>query len=246
MRRVLCILLALCCLLPLAAQAEDSLTLLTADTVDEVNQFVLLPQGTEIPAPQAGSIRFVSLNSTDPAFRAGMWKNDRYDLTTKAGGYRADMNNLHSRAAYCMAMSYLGVDVTPVMMSELAGARDVSAPYDGVTRKLGKVERVEPRAYVFDTMVENYLTDPSYSPVYVYLRRPDGKTHALLIIGVIPDTGRYIVLDPSGMWANGVQYRIYMMSFNKSRRQVLNSTFRKEYTGSEILALYQWRLVEEE
>ena len=245
MRRVLCILLALCCLLPLAAQAEDSLTLLTADTVDEVNQFVLLPQGTEIPAPQAGSIRFVSLNSADPAFRAGMWKNDRYDLTTKAGGYRADMNNMHSRAAYCMAMSYLGVDVTPVMMSELAGARDVSAPYDGVTRKLGKVERVEPRAYVFDTMVENYLSDPSYSPVFCQIRKPNGALHTVLIVGYIPSTGGFIICDPAAPQQNGQHLHSYRMAWHVMRQVVLSSEFYDVFYASDVVALYQWRLLEE-
>ena len=47
MRRLLALLLALCCLLPVFAHAEE-LTLLTADTVDEVNQFVLLPEGEEL------------------------------------------------------------------------------------------------------------------------------------------------------------------------------------------------------
>jgi len=55
MRRILCLLLALCCLLPVFACAEKPLTLLTADTEEEVNQFVLLPtDSVELPAPEAG------------------------------------------------------------------------------------------------------------------------------------------------------------------------------------------------
>ena len=109
MRRLLSLMLALCCLLPVFARAEDSLTLLTADTVEEVNQFILLPGGEELPAPERGKIRFISLNERDSAFRAGAWKSDRYNLMSKAGGYRADHTNMHNRAVYCMALSYLGV-----------------------------------------------------------------------------------------------------------------------------------------
>ena len=83
MRRLLALLLALCCLLPVFAHAEE-LTLLTADTVDEVNQFVLLPEGDELPAPQRGYIRYISLNEKDAAFRPGAWRTDRYNLMSKA------------------------------------------------------------------------------------------------------------------------------------------------------------------
>jgi len=37
-----------------------------------------------------------------------------------------------------------------------------------------------------------------------------------------------------------------MMSFNKTRVEVVNSTFRDEFAGSKVLQLYQWRLVETE
>ena len=95
-------------------------------------------------------------------------------------------------------------------------------------------------------MVENYLTDPSYSPVYVYIRKPDGQDHALLIIAKLPETSRYLVLDPSGMWLFGQQHRVYMMAFNKTRVEVVNSTFRYEYAGLQVLQVYQWRLLPQE
>lgn len=249
MRRMLCLLLALCCLLPALAWAEEPLTLLTADTVDEVNQFVLLPEGEELPAPQSGTIRFISLNAKDEAFRESAWKSDRYNLMVKSDAkgntYRADYNNMHSRAVYCMALSYLGVDVTPVMMSELVNARDVNAPYDGVTAQFGNIERVEPKAYVFDTMVENYLSDSSYSPVFCQIRKPNGALHTVLIVAYIPSTGGFIICDPAAPKLNGETLHSYKMAWHVMRQAVLSSAFYDAFYESEVVALYQWRLVED-
>lgn len=245
MRRLFALLLALCLMLP-AALAEEGLTLLTADTVDEVNQFVLLPEGENLPAPQRGHIRFISLNERDAAFRAAAWQSDRFNLMSKAGGYRADHNNMHNRAVYCMALSYLGVDMTPAMMSELTGSRDITAPYDAVTVKLGgKVERVQPKAYQFDTMVENYLTDPSYSPVMCTFQRPNGQIYTVLIVGYIPSTGGFIIVDAAAPRLDGVPAHSYKMAWHVMRQVVLASDFWDANYASKVLDVYQWRLVEE-
>ena len=245
MRRLLCLLLALCCLLPALANAEEGLTLLNADTVDEVNQFVLLPEGEELPAPQRGYIRFISLNERDAAFRASAWKSDRFDLMNKAG-YRADHNTMHNRAVYCMALSYLGVDLTPAMMSELTGSRDVTAPYDAVTSQLdANIERVEVKAYVFDTMVENYLTDPSYSPVMCTFRTKAGQLYTVLIVAYIPSTGGFIIVDSAAPRLDGEYLHSYKMAWHVVRRFVLSSAFYDKFYESEVISLYQWRLVED-
>lgn len=247
MRRLLCLLIVLCCL-PVAALADAPLTPQNADTVEEVNSFLILPEGEELPAVEAGKIRFVSLNSKDKAFRSDFWRSAAYDLTiksdTKGNTYRADYTNMHTRAVYAMALSYLGVDVTPVMISELAGSRDVSAPYDGVTKKLGNVERVSPKAYIFDTMVENYLTDSSYSPVFCQIRKPNGSLHTVLIVGYIPSTGGFIICDPAAPSLDGHTLHAYKMAWHVMRQVVLSSAFYDAFYASEVVALYQWRLVE--
>lgn len=247
MRRLLCLLIALCCL-PLAALAEAPLSLQTADTAEEVSSFLILPEGDELPPVEAGKIRFVSLNDKDAAFRSSFWCSDQYDLTVKTDArgntYRADHTNMHTRAVYAMALSYLGVDVTPVMISELSGSRDVTAPYDGVTRQLGNVERVNPKAYIFDTMVENYLTDSSYSPVFCQIRKPNGSLHAVLIVGYIPSTGGFIICDPAAPSLDGKTLHAYNMAWHVMRQVVLSSAFYDAFYASEVVALYQWRLVE--
>lgn len=248
MRRFVCLFMTLCCLLPVLVCAEAPLTLQTADTVEEVNQFVLLPAGDELPTPEVGKIRFISLNTADAAFREAAWKSDRYNLMVKSDAmgnvYRADHSNMHSRAVYCMALSYLGVDVTPVRMSELAGARDVTAPYDGVTARLdARIERVQPRAYTFDTMVGNYLTDSSYSPVFCQIRKPNGALHTVLIVGYIPSTGGFIICDPAAPRLEGKTLHSYKMAWHVMRQVVLSSAFYDAFYASEVVALYQWHLV---
>ena len=242
------LLLLLCC----PALAEDApASLRECDALEEAEAFLLYPPEDGISDVEAGYIRLVSQHSAnDPMFRDEYWLGGEagsvLDLTLETNRYghvyTFHAGNMCTRAVYSMALSYLGVDVTPGDMSAMTGSRDINPPYNTISEMVG-VELVEPAAYVFDTMVENYLTDPTYSPVYVYIRKPDGKDHALLVIAKLPEQSRYLVLDPSGMWLNGQQHRIYMMSFNKTRQQVVNSTFRDEYAGSKVLQLYQWRLV---
>ncbi|MBQ8554784.1 MAG: hypothetical protein IJ438_02815 [Clostridia bacterium] len=242
MKRILILLLALC-LLPITACAES---LLTADTVEEVGQFVLLPEGDQLPAVEAGKVRYISLtNKAGRYFVESAWRNDSYDLTTKTGGYKADCANMHTRAVYCMALSYLGIDVTPVMMSELSSSRDITAPFDGVTARLGNVERVKPKAYVFDTMVENYLNDPSYSPVFVQFRKPNGAMHTVLVVGYIPETGGFIIADPAAPKLDGETLHVYKMAFHVMRQTVLHSAFYDAFYASQVQDVYQWHLIEE-
>lgn len=240
----------------LAEDAADAApaALPAAVTAEEAEAFLLYPPEDGLSDVKAGYIRLISQHRAgDPAFRDDYWiggeAGDDLDLTLPMNryghAYTFHVGNMCTRAAYSMALSYLGVDVTPGSMSSLTGRRNLDPPYNSVSAMVG-VELVQPRAYVFDTMVDNYLTDPSYSPVYVYIRKPDGQDHALLIIGKLPETSQYLVLDPSGMWLRGEQHRIYMMAFNKTRTEVVNSAFRTDYAGSTVLQLYQWRLLPEE
>lgn len=255
LRTLLTVLLACLLAFPAFAAAEEAAlpeapaSLPAASSVDEVMHFLRYPPENETDSVQAGYIRYISQHrGNDAHFREAYWLGGEagsdLDLTLKENRYGHQYtfycSTMCTRAAYSMALSYLGVDVTPGGMSAMTGKRNINPPYDGISAELG-VERVEPTKHVFNTMVDNYLTDPSYSPVYVYLRKPDGQDHALLVVAALPEKSRYLVVDPAGMWADGVDYRVYMMSFNKTRQQVVNSTFRDEYAGSKVMQLYQWR-----
>ena len=255
LRRFFLLLMTLLVTCPaLAEEAAPPAELRFCDTVEEAEAFLLYPPEGDIAGVAAGYVRLVAQHRAgDDAYRAEYWlggePDSPLDLNLQQNRYghvyTFHAGNMCTRAAYSMALSYLGVDATPGGMSAMTGKRDMNPPYPAISEMVG-VELVQPRNHVFDTMVENYLADPSYSPVYVYIRKPDGQDHALLVIAKLPEKSRYLVLDPSGMWVNGVQHRIYMMSFNKTRQQVVNSTFRDEYAGSKVLALYQWRKTDAE
>ena len=243
MRGLFSLLLVFCLLAP-AALAEDALSLPACSNVEETLQFIDLPGEHSLPSPAAGRIRIVSTNPNAPCFRQDFWANETYDLTVK-GSYRADCRHMTDRAAYCMALSYLGVEMTPAMMSSIAGERDVSAPYDGITASLPQVERVEVAAHTFDTMVENFLTDSSYSPVFVKVRRPDGVLHTLLVVGYIPSTGGFIICDPATPVKEGQYWHTYKMAWHVVRETVLASDFWDLFYASKVQAVYQWRLIAE-
>lgn len=256
---MLLLMLSLAFLLCAAAEeaADASLAppqLRQISSIEEAEAFLLYPPEDGVSGVQAGFIRLIAQHrANDPMFRKQYWlggeEGGDFDLTLQKNRngreYNFHAGNMCTRAAYSMALSYLGVDVTPGDMTALTGRRDLNPPYDKVSELFG-VELIQPRSYIFDTMVENYLNDPSYSPVYVYLQLPNGQQHSLLVIGKLPEKSRYIVLDPSGIWLYGQQHRVYMMSFNKTRAEVVNSTFRVEYAGSRVLKLYQWRLLPQE
>ena len=252
MRRIVLLLLLLF-VIPAFAEEDFPAELRFCDTIEEAGVFLMHPPEDGISGVEAGYIRLIAQHRAgDDAYRAEYWLGGEPDSTLDLNlqqnryghVYTFHAGNMCTRAAYSMALSYIGVDATPGAMSLMTGKRDMNPPYVTVSGMVG-VELVQPKSHVFDTMMENYMTDPTYTPVYVYIRRPDGQDHALLVIGKLPQAGRYLVLDPSGMWAFGHQHRIYMMSFNKTRSQVVNSTFREEFAGSKVLALYQWRLIPE-
>lgn len=248
---VMGLLLALLCA---AALAEAPASLPAATTVEEVESFLIYPPEDDLAGVQAGYVRLIPQHRAgDDMFRDGYWIGGEvggdFDLTRQKNRYghpyTYHVGNMCTRAVYSMALSYLGIDMTPGDMSALIGRRDMNPPYKSVSRLVG-VELVEPRSFVFDTMMNNYLADPSYSPVYLYVRKPDGQDHALLVVAATDEPSRYLVVDPSGMWLNGVQHRVYMIALNKTRAQIVNSDFRTDYAGSKVLRLYQWRLLPEE
>ena len=235
--------------------AEESPAALTsireASSIEEALPFLLLAEDGEPAGVQPGYIRYVSQDQArDEAFCKAYWlggeEGSELDLTMEKNRY-GHVYTFHSgvmctRAAYSMALSYLGIDMTPGQMTALTGKRHLDPPYKGISEIVG-VEVASPKSNVFNTMMENYLTDDRYSPVYLYLEKPDGSEHALLVVAALPETSRFLVVDSSAIFSKGGPHRIYMISLNKTRQKVVNSTFRHELVDSRVLQLYQWRLL---
>ena len=253
MRRFFALLMTLL-LASFTAAAESPLTLRTATTPEEVLQFLLLPPEDGIADVQPGYIRYIAQHQErDDAFRKAYWLGGEVgsmlDLTVKQRNgidYGLHAGVMCTRAVYSMALSCLGIDMSPGAMSAATGERNLDEPYDMISEMVG-VERFIRKSNVFNTMMENYLTDDSYSPIYLYIQKPSGNYHALLVVAFMPDVSRYLVVDPSPHEnADGSPCRVYFVSLNKLRTEIINSTFRSELVGSKVLQLYQWRLVPQE
>lgn len=257
MRRIWFLLAVLTLTLPLLALGEGAvasppLTLPAATSVEEVQAFLLMPDGDTLAGVERGYIRYIGQNAQrDDMYRDGYWlggeKGSVLDLTIRERygvKFAFYAGNMCSRAAYSMALSYLGIDITPGGMSAMMNARNLYEPYDVISYQMG-VERIQANADAFNTMMNNYLTDDSYSPVYLYFRRPNGTQHALLVVATIPDKGRFLVVDCNPPQSRGQLCRVYFISLNKQRSEIINSTFRDSLQGSQVLQLHQWRLLED-
>lgn len=256
MRRLALFVLLL--LLPSLALCESApLTLPSATSAEEVEQFLLMPLKFAVSGVKPGYIRYISQNSEqDPNFRKRYWLggeiDSELDLTLKKRGsiqYPFHTGTMCSRAAYSMALSYLGVDMTPGDMSRLMNARDLAEPYDMITEALGlerstasRTESSQISALDFNAMFDRYLRDPSYSPPYLYFRRPNGTCHSVLIVAREPDTGRFLVVDSNGLRTGGHLYRVYFISLNPRRDKIVNSTFDHLLNDSTVLQVHQWHL----
>ena len=256
MRRLLLLLWIV--LLPLCAypeeqQAETPLTLPAATSEEEVLPFLLLPPEDGLTGVERGYIRYISQNmERDELFRPDYWrgglKGSLLDLNVKERYGKklpSYAGNMCTRATYSMALSYFGIDMSPGQMSAVTNTRELREPYDEISAMVG-VEGFPLSNREFNAAVENYLTDPSYSPVYLYYLRPDGTTHSVLVVARIPEKGRFLVVDSNPPQSGGKLYRVYFISLNPQRTKIVNSTFREYLKGSEILSIYQWRLLPEE
>lgn len=253
MKKLLC-LLAMVCLLTPPVRAEELPPLPACQTVEQVEALVLYPgENNEPVAAQRGMIRYMSQDSIrDPGFCPEYWyggePGSELDLTLEKDRanqpYTYYARNMCTRAVYAMALSYLGIDMTPGDMSALLQERRIAAPYDDVTDRLPQLERVTFTYYIFQSMFEAYQSDSSYSPVYLYIRKPDGNTHALLVVAR-QENGRYIVVDPRYHEIDDEPVHVYTIALGKTSMGIVNSDFAKEHTDSVVLGFYQWRLVEQ-
>ncbi|MGN1018999.1 MAG: hypothetical protein ACI4O7_01390 [Aristaeellaceae bacterium] len=253
MRQLLLLALMVMLLTVPAALADDPTSLPQCTTEEQVLDWLLLPiedEGVILPVEaQAGYIRYIAQNqSKDPLFCVDYWcsvePGDNLDLTArksaKGNTFQDYAGTMCTRASYAMALSYLGVGATPGDMSVLLQARNLDDPYDKVTAALGGLERVIVRSYTFETMLANYESDASYSPVYVYLQKPSGVYHAILIVGRADTKGYYLVVDPATHTKDDEIVRVYRLRFDSYYQRVINSTFRAEHRNSRVVSFCQW------
>ena len=255
MHRLLALLTALC-LLFASAVAEEAAALASCTSVEQVLSFLDIPaadeEGVVQPLPvREGALRYIAQDDQkDPLFCAAYWQGgepgDELDLTLESDihrkPYRYYARRMCTRAVYSMILSYFGIDLTPGAMSALMGQRDLDEPYDQVTEKIPGLARGSVATQRFDIMWENYQRDPeTYSPLYLYLSKPDGGTHALLIVAATGKSSEYIVVDPAYHESEGQSAPVYTITLNKNRKEILNAAFYRELAGSRVKWFYQWQ-----
>ena len=138
----------------------------------EVHAFLEGEDGNEAISVREGKIRFVAQNPKDSTFVTEYWLSKKYDL-------RESASRKCSRAVFSMALSYLGIDCTPVRMSEMVWGEDIFYNFDPVCKKLGNVER---RSGDLETLWEKYEAGDG-SPILLHFIYEGGEgMHALLLV----------------------------------------------------------------
>lgn len=196
-----------------------------------------------------GYIRYIPQITNDPYFCSAYWIG-KFDLTKMdSESSRPYCHSLCTRSAYSMALSYLGIDITPIKMSEMVDSERINSgnygdqtPYSIITKEFTNVKHIEGS---LDVLYENYVTDENYSPVYFHFSKP----HCVLIIGRKSENVYYIV-DPSIRSQKNTSIsniHVYEMELDKENKTIK----RFMYNGQEILTalsgykysyIHQWHL----
>lgn len=260
MRALMALLTALC-LLCACAGAEEDMVLHRCTSVAQVLACLDIPamgeDGTVQPlGVRKGALRYISQgDGEDPLFCAAYWQGgdpgDALDLTLKMDAhrkpYRYYARNMCTRAVYSMILSYFGEDLTPGGMSALMGQRDLDEPYDEVTALLPGMKRVDTPTHRFDLMWEAYQREPErYSPIYLYVRKPNGANHAMLVVAATGRPSEFIVVDPAYHVLDGQSIPVFLIALNKNRKEIIHSTFYRELAGSKVKWFYQWEQTKED
>lgn len=249
MRRLLLLLLIcmLCAVPSLAELAEVQPVLHDVTTVEEAARFVdfTADDGGEptFREVQAGRIRHIPQDKKSPEFLADCWIVESCDLTAEKSPngikYKYYCGTMCTRAVYCEVLSYFGIGYTPAELSQLLHTRDIDSPYDDVTALIDGLERVPGNSYnELPQMLDNYFSDPSYSPVMITLISDSGRTHSLLVLGRISQY-EFVVLDTSGRVQNGEVNYITTIRLAQNYRYVKQSGV-SSYNKNYVRAAYQW------
>jgi len=147
-----------------------------------------------------------------------------------------------TRAVYSMCLSYLGIDMLPGEMSRLIGKRDLSVPYDSVTKRVKEMTRVGTASISsLDTKVDHFMNGTGYSPVMLTIVRKDGTPHALLVLARI-SRNRYLVVDPAEKSFEGETAFVQILRLSADHRSIADATIYWSYKGAKLNHCYQWQI----
>ncbi len=207
---------------------------------ERVHAMLLMEENTPQPV-ERGKIRFVAQLPEDHCFINAYWRSKYYDLKDSA-------RNKCTRAIFSMGLSWLGIDCTPVRMSELVKAKEIYYTYEHVIDALGNIEQLDGK---LELLWNNYIYGGA-SPVEIHFNYQGGM-HALLLIArdtQNPDV--FYALNPSeGVDATAYggkkhDHVIPIIIEDGRIGGVIQSPLIKRYHKGKIDVICQWALIEEE
>ena len=167
----------------------------------------------------SGTIRYISQKPGTSKFYSKYW-----------GKYEERASYNCSTSCISMALSYIGIDTTPIDILDYNILTVFMASYGGCT----------PKSYTYDkvsTAVDNYINgNGKYSPPVIHLDNYSAGGHYVMLIGRISDN-KYQVLDPATL-------NIWTITINGSK-----ATYNSPFSGNKITDnidntgtgdVYQW------
>ena len=196
---------------------------------------------TAVPVKK-GRIRYVAQDPSDPLFVKEYWFSAAFDLRDTA-------NRKCTRAAFSMALSWLGIDCTPVDMSDMLRSRELKYTYDPVCEKLGNVIRVQGD---LETLWADYQAGKG-SPVLLHFNY-DGGLHAVLLIDRDREEPELFYAVNSGQRVNTSPFpdgrnrdMVIPIRIEKGENgQRIQSPLLRRYHRGVIDQIWQWKLIPEE
>lgn len=204
----------------------------------EVHSLLRGEEGGEAVPAEEGKIRFVAQDPADPSYVRDYWLSVKFDLRKGSGG-------MCTRACFSMALSYLGIDCTPVRMSDICWSESLFYTYDAVCEKLGNVERV---AGDLETLWASYDAGEA-SPVMIHFTYENGGMHAVLAVGrdrLNPDLFYCVTSGQpvdSSSWPGGEarDHVIPILIEDGNVGQWIQSPLLNRYHKGRIDQIWQWR-----
>ena len=223
--------------LQVAIRAADPLEM---KDLEKMHGMIIGEKGGEPISVQKGKIRYIAQDPKDSRFVEDYWYDGHFDL-------RRTANVKCTRAIYSMALSYLGIDCTPIAMSQIVNSYEIGVNYDQVTEKLGNVERVEG---TLEELWRNYQ-EKGASPVFLHFRYEEGM-HALLLIGRDEENPQLFYAVTTGQRVNTSafpdgKYNDFILPILIEEGVTgarIQSPLLKRYHKGVIDQIWQWRLME--
>ena len=201
--------------------------------------YELVTEDDEEHSVVAGQVRFVAQMPKDHCFINRFWKSKYYDLTGSA-------KTKCTRAVLSMGLSWLGIDCTPVRMSEITKSQEIFHTYEHVIQALGNIEQIDGN---LEDLWGNYLRGEA-SPIEIHFNFESGM-HALLLIhrdSTIPEL--YYAVNPGdgvNATAYGGKKHDHIIPILIEQGEIgcmIQSPLVKRFHKGKLDVICQWKLTE--